>query len=172
MTTSLHIATGLDLPTDAVTETFAILAKRGAGKSNAAVVMAEAMYDAGLPWVAIDPKGDWWGVRSSGDGRGEGLPVLVLGGQHGDVPLEPTAGRLVANLIVEQRLTCVVDVSVMSKADARRFLADFAERLYQANTDPLHVFAEEAHEYIPHHLDAGGYDRGCRIHDPDQEAPC
>jgi hypothetical protein len=117
--------------------------------------MAEQMHDAGLPWVAIDPKGDWWGIRSSGDGKGPGLPVLVLGGQHGDVPLEPTAGRLVADLIVEQRLTAVVDVSLMSKADMRRFLADFAERLYQRNTEPLHVFAEEAHEYIPQRVTAG-----------------
>ena len=152
---TLRISDALTLPDDAVTETFALLAKRGAGKSNAAVVMAEAMFDAGLPWVAIDPKGDWWGIRSSGDGKGPGLPVLVLGGQHADVPLEPAAGRLVANLIVEQRLTAVLDVSMMSKSDMRRFLADFAERLYQRNTEPLHVFAEEAHEYIPQRVDAG-----------------
>jgi hypothetical protein len=46
-----------------VTETLAILAKRGTGKSNAAVVFAELMFDGGFPWVAIDPKGDWWGTR-------------------------------------------------------------------------------------------------------------
>jgi Helicase HerA, central domain len=69
----------LGLPLDAVTETFAILAVRGAGKYNAAVVMAEEMYRAGLPWVAIDPKGDWWGgqVLSGGERfrtRGAGIP--------------------------------------------------------------------------------------------------
>lgn len=153
--TALKISTQLSLPLDAVTETFALLAKRGAGKSNAAVVMAEQMYDAGLPWVAVDPKGDWWGVRSDRDGTGPGLPVLVLGGQKGDVPLEPTGGALVADLIATERLTAVVDVSLMSKAEARRFLADFAERLYKANTEPLHVFAEEAHEYIPQRVTAG-----------------
>jgi hypothetical protein len=152
---TLEISKDLSLPLQAVTETFALLAKRGAGKSNAAVVMAEQMYDAGLPWVAVDPKGDWWGVRSDQSGTGPGLPVLVLGGQHGDVPLEPTAGTLVADLIAGERLTAVVDVSLMSKADARRFLADFAERLYKANTEPLHVFAEEAHEYIPQRVTAG-----------------
>lgn len=146
---TLHIAPELDLPLDAVTESFAILAKRGAGKSNAAVVMAEEMYDNGLPWVAIDPKGDWWGIRAAGDGKAPGLAVLVFGGLHGDVPLEPTAGKLVADLIVEQRLTCVLDVSEMTKADQRRFLVDFADRLYRRNTEPLHVFCEEADEYIP-----------------------
>jgi hypothetical protein len=149
MTAQLHISPKLSLPLDAVTETFAILAKRRAGKSNAAVVMAEEMYDHGLPWVAIDPKGDWWGVRAAGDGQAPGLSVLVFGGLHGDVPLEPTAGKLVADLVVDQRLTCVLDVSEMSKADQRRFLIDFADRLYRTNREPLHVFCEEADEYIP-----------------------
>jgi hypothetical protein len=146
---TLHISPELDLPLEAITETFAILAKRGAGKSNAAVVMAEEMYDNGLPWVAIDPKGDWWGVRAAGDGKSPGLEVVVFGGQHGDVPLEPTAGNLVADLIVDTRLTCVLDVSEFSKADRRRFLVAFADRLYRRNTEPLHVFCEEADEYIP-----------------------
>jgi hypothetical protein len=145
----LNIAPGFTLPLDAVTETFAILAKRRAGKSNAAVVMAEEMYDHGLPWVAIDPKGDWWGVRAAGDGEAPGLPVVVFGGSHGDAPLEPTGGRYVADLVVDMRLTCVLDVSEMTKADQRRFLIDFADQLYRTNTEPLHVFCEEADEYIP-----------------------
>lgn len=149
MSSTLDVAPELALPLDAVTETFAILAVKRAGKSNAAVVIAERMYDAGIPWVAIDPKGDWWGVRAAGDGKAPGLSVLVFGGLHGDVPLEPTAGRLVADLIVEHRLTCVLDVSEMTGADRRRFLVDFAGRLYKENREPLHVFCEEADEYIP-----------------------
>jgi hypothetical protein len=149
MPARLRISRELSLPLDAVTETFAILAKRRAGKSNAAVVMAEEMYDHGLPWVAIDPKGDWWGVRAAGDGKAAGLSVLVFGGLHGDVPLEPTSGQLVADLVVDQRLTCVLDVSEMNKADQRKFLMDFADRLYRTNREPLHVFCEEADEYIP-----------------------
>jgi hypothetical protein len=149
VTSELKISPSLSLPLQAVTETFAILAVKRAGKSNAAVVMAEEMYDAGVPWVAIDPKGDWWGVRAAGDGQAPGLSVLVFGGLHGDVPLEPTAGRLVADLVAEERVTCVLDVSEMTKADQRRFLTDFADRLYRRNTEPLHVFCEEADEYIP-----------------------
>jgi hypothetical protein len=146
---TLNIGPDFSLPVDAVTSTFGILAKRRVGKSNAAVVMAEEMYDAGLPWVAVDPKGDWWGIRAAGDGKAPGLSVLVFGGEHGDVPLEPTGGRLVADLVVQRRLTCVLDVSAMTKADQRRFLLDFAEQLYAKNREPLHVFCEEADEYIP-----------------------
>lgn len=147
--TEIRLAGDLLLPIEAVTETFAILAKRRVGKSNAAVVMAEQFYDAGLPWVAVDPKGDWWGVRSSSDGRGPGLAIPVFGGDHGDIPLEPGAGAYLADFIADQRLTCVLDVSGFSKADETRFLLPFAERLLKVNRDPLHLFLEECDDYIP-----------------------
>ena len=71
MTGSLRIAEGLALPSDAVTQTFGILAVRGAGKSNTGAVMAEEMARARLPFVVVDPVGSWWGLRSSGDGQGD-----------------------------------------------------------------------------------------------------
>src|SRR5580704_11360785 len=127
----LHVGPGLDLPADAITQSIALLAVRRAGKSNAAAVIAEEMHHAGLPWVAIDPKGDWWGLRSSGDGTGPGLPIPIFGGLHGDLALPPEAGAMVAELIAEQNLTCILDVSEFeSKVQQMRFLADFATRLF------------------------------------------
>lgn len=153
--TTLKLGPRWTLPIEMVTETIGILAVKRSGKSNAAVVMAEELYDAGVPWVAIDPKGDWWGIRAAGDGKSPGLSVLVFGGLHGDVPLEPTSGKLVADLIVNERITCVLDVSEMSKANQRRFLTDFALQLYKKNREPLHVFCEEADEYIPQRVSGG-----------------
>lgn len=147
----------LTLPTNSVSRTFAILAMRGAGKSNAEVVMAEQMYHAGLPWVAIDPKGDWWGIRSSADGKGAGLPIPIFGGLRGDVPLEVGSGSFMAELIFEHNLTCLLDVSQFSKGEQIKFLTDFAERLYrlhQANPQPRHIFMEEAEEYLPQRVPA------------------
>ena len=152
--TRLQIATDFSLPLDAVTETFAILAKRRSGKSNAAAVMAEEMYAAGQHFVTVDAKGDWWGLRAP-HGNQPGLAVVVFGGLHGDVPLEPSSGRVVAELIVEHRLTCVLDVSEMSRGEQRRFLADFAETLYRKNRLPIHVIAEEADTYLPQRVTAG-----------------
>ena len=111
------------------------------------------MYHAALPWVAIDPKGDWWGLRSSKDGTGPGLPVPIFGGLHGDMPLVPEAGKLIADLIYGDNLTCVLDVSEFaSKAAQMRFLADLAERLFRLHgkqPQPRHVFLEEADDFIP-----------------------
>lgn len=140
---------GLRLPADAITQTFGVLAVRGAGKSNLAAVMAEEMFSAGLPFVVIDPVGAWYGLRSAGNGQGPGLSVVILGGKHGDVPLEKAAGAMVADLIVDERLSAVLDVSEFSKTDRIRFLTDLAERLYRRNQDPLHLFLEEADDFIP-----------------------
>ena len=152
----LVLADGLSLPAElAATQTFGILAKRGAGKSNAAAVMAEEMFAAGVPFVVVDPVGAWWGLRSSGDGKSQGLPVPILGGHHGDVPLERGGAELVADLIVDESLSCVLDVSTLeSEAAKRAFLAAFAERLFRqkgrpGKDSPLHLFLEEADDYAP-----------------------
>lgn len=149
MKSVLHIGTDLSLPLDCITQTFGILAVRGAGKSNLAAAMAEEMYTAKLPFVVIDPVGSWFGLRSSGDGKGAGLEIPIFGGRHGDVPLERGAGVLLADLIAAQRMTCVLDVSEFSEGDKIKFLIDFAERLYRKNTEPLHLFLEEADDYAP-----------------------
>lgn len=149
----LKVAPGLSLPLDAVTQSIALLAVRRAGKSNAAAVIAEEMFGAGLPWVAIDPKGDWWGLRSSRDGTGPGLHVPIFGGLHGDMPLAPEAGKLIAELIAEENLTCVLDVSEFaSKAAQMRFLADLGEHLFRLHgkqPQPRHLFLEEADDFVP-----------------------
>lgn len=145
----IELAEGLQLPLETVTSTIAILANRGGGKSACAHLLVERMYDAGLPVVVIDVKGDWWGIRSSADGQGPGLPFVIFGGDHGDVPLEPTAGELLADLIVDERIPSVLDLSHMSKSSARRFATSFAERLYHRNRDPLMVVVEEADVLIP-----------------------
>ena len=146
----LRLGKKFTIPEEAITETFGILAARGAGKSNTAAVMAEEMYTADLPFVVIDPVGSWWGLRSSKTGSGPGLEIALFGGKRGDVPLERTGGRLVADIVVDQRLSCILDLTQFdSEAAKKQFLLDFARRLYQRNELPLHLFLEEADDYIP-----------------------
>lgn len=149
----LHISPDIALPFDSVTQTFAILAKRRVGKTYTASVMAEEMAKAGLPFVALDPTGAWWGLRASADGKREGLPVVIIGGSHGDLPLEATAGKVIAELVVEHPGFYVLDLSeTESDAQQDRFATDFATRLYrlkEKNRDPLHLFIDEADAFAP-----------------------
>jgi len=155
-TDGLTLGPGLVLPHEAVTETFAILAKRGAGKTYTAAVLVEEMMGAGLPVVIVDPVGVWWGLRSSADGTAEGLPVVIFGGDHADLPLAETAGVLLADLVVDERVPAVLDLSALSKGASRRFMTDFTERLYHRNRDPLHLVLDEADAFAPQRTDPGG----------------
>lgn len=156
MSKGLRIASNLILPLDAVTEVFGILARRGSGKTYTAKVMAEEMIAAGAQVGAIDPVGVWWGLRSSADGNGEGLPVVIFGGDHADVPLDPATGEQIANLVVEHDFNFVLDLSLLRKGEQRHFLTDFFETLYRRNRDPLHLMLDEADAYAPQRPVKGG----------------
>lgn len=150
----LNITPALKLPLDAVTDTFAILAVRGVGKTHTASVMAEEMLKAGQPIVAYDPTGAWWGLKSSADGKRPGFPVVVFGGEHADVPLEETAGATIATTIVEKRIPAILDCLLMRKAARIRFMTDFCETLYHKNREALHLFLDEAHTVAPQNIRA------------------
>lgn len=145
----LRIAKNLELPDEAVTQTFAILAKRGVGKTYTASVMVEEMLKNKLPVVVLDPIGVWWGLRSSADGKGPGLPIIIAGGDHSDIPITPDNGTIMANLIVDQRLSVVIDFSHFRKGEQIKFVTDFAETLYHRNRDPLHLVVDEADAFAP-----------------------
>jgi hypothetical protein len=145
----LRLAKDFALPQEAVTETFAIIAKRGVGKTYTAAVMTEELLKAGLPVVVIDPIGVWWGLRASADGKHEGLPIIVLGGDHGDAPLEEHAGEIIAAMIVEDRLSLVIDLSLFRKGQQVRFMTDFCEALYRKNRQALHLVMDEADAFAP-----------------------
>jgi hypothetical protein len=77
------------------------------------------LTNGGLPFVVIDPTGAWYGLRSSADGRSEGIPVIIIGGSHGDLPLEPTAGKTVADLVVDHPGYYVIDPSQIETLSRR-----------------------------------------------------
>lgn len=153
MARSLRIAADLALPVDVVTQPIAILARRGAGKTYTASVLVEEVVGAKVPVVVLDPTGAWWGLRSSADGHAPGLPVVIFGGEQGDVPLEETAGHVIADVVLEHPGAYVVDLSGFpSKRAEQRFAGDFLERLYRAKrreTGPLLVVVDEADVFAP-----------------------
>jgi hypothetical protein len=137
------------IPINAATKTFAILAKRGAGKTYTAGVMAEEFSKNPIPFVVFDPIDVWWGLRLSADGKGKGLPIVVFGLDHADIPLTRDMGRQIAQAIVQENISCVISTFGMPKAAMRHLIAEFADELLNINNTPRHVFIEEAHEFVP-----------------------
>lgn len=151
----LKLAPELSLPVDSVTQTFAILAKRRSGKSFTARRFAEELLLAHQQVVMLDPKGDQWGIRSSADGKLPGFPVIILGGEHGDLPLEVNAGEVVAKLVVHEQASILLDLSDLRKGEVARFMGGehgrlgFLEALYRFKAheqyrSPVMLIVDEA----------------------------
>lgn len=148
-----HLAANLELPTEAVTQTFALLGRRGSGKTNTAVDLAEEMIAGGFPIVILDPVGVWWGLRSH-------FGVARLGGEHADIPLDQASGKVVAEFVVADRVPVLLDVSQFGEGAMKRFVGEFLQRLYEINREALHVFIDEADEFAPQ-TDLGGNTAAC-----------
>ncbi len=150
----LLIAKLLSLPTDVVTQVEVIIAKRRVGKSYTMRRITEQLLKAKQQVVIVDPKGDQWGIRSSADGKKPGFPVLILGGEHGDLPLEASGGELVAKLVVEERVSILLDLSQFRKYEVAKFMTDFLENLYRLKAQekfrtPVKLVVDEADAIAP-----------------------
>lgn len=149
---TIKIAQELELPLDGITQTYAQIGKRGAGKTYLASMIAEQMLDAQAQVIVIDPIGNWWGLRVDQDGKSKGKDIFIIGGTHGDVPLAAEGGKEIAKLLVEKSISVVLDISEFRKNERKRFVTDFAEEFYQLKkTKPsaVHIFLEESQKFVP-----------------------
>jgi hypothetical protein len=150
---TIHLAKGLDLPADeAATQRYALVGLPGMGKSNAAGVLIEALLDHKEQVIVLDPASIHWSFRLEADGKTPAYNIVVMGGDHGDIPLTPTSGKLVAETLAGSNTSAVIDLSDFTIGDQRRFVTDFAEAFFHAkkrNRSPVMVVLEEAHEFIP-----------------------
>jgi hypothetical protein len=149
MSDSFKISHELSLPVESVTWVIALLAKRGAGKTYDAGDLAEEMLKHQVPIVVLDGMGTWWGLRVGKDGTGPGLPIVVFGGDHADLPLVPEKAKQIANAIVQANISAVIDISVFSRNVSRRIVTDFLNELYQINRARRCVFIEETDLWAP-----------------------
>lgn len=150
---TIDLAPGLHLPADeAVSQKYAFIGRSGSGKSYTAGKLVECLLDAGAQVVVVDPVGIHYGLRLAADGKSPGVQVPIFGGQHGDIPLEATAGAVVADLVASRSASLILDVSEFSGGEQRRFVADFAEHLLHGkkrHRSPVLVVWEESQEFIP-----------------------
>jgi DNA helicase HerA-like ATPase len=146
------------LPLDAQTQTLIIYGGKGMGKSSCATVLAEELSAAHLKFSVIDPMGVLYGLKHAADPSGPGLDVLLLGGLHGDIPIEPTAGAVVADLVVDENVSTVIDISrrpngtMWGVGERIRFVADYLTRLYERQGErmrPLMQLIDECGRFAP-----------------------
>lgn len=145
----------IKIPATAATKTFAILAKRGAGKSYTGAVMAEEFYKVGVPFVVFDPIDVWWGLRFAKDGKGKGLPVVVFGLEHADILLDRDMGKSIAQAVVKENVSVIISTFGMPKVAQRHLITEFSEEILRINNSPRHIFIEEAHEFVPQRIFGG-----------------
>lgn len=139
----------IKLPLNSATKTFALLAKRGAGKSYTAAVMMEEFFKCNIPFIVFDPIDVHWGLRFNINGKDKGLPVVVFGIEHADIKLNREMGRQIAQAVVKDNVSCIISTFGMPKVAQRHLIAEFADEILNINNTPRHIFIEEAHEYVP-----------------------
>lgn len=165
----LQISSDLSLPLDTVTSTVVVYGGKGMGKTNLGGVLVEELSRCGLRWSVLDPMGVWWGIRHSEDGKGNGVECLILGGAHGDIPIEPHGGAIIADLVADETVNVIIDISRKSTGEMWgvgeriRFANDYGKRLFQRQgslvdgkrREPIFQVLDEAARYIPQMVRAG-----------------
>jgi uncharacterized protein len=129
------------------------LGKTGAGKSSALRHLVEWLLDQKKRVVIADVKGDWWGLKSSADGKGAGYGVIAFGDfkeeSASDVPINRSSGAHVAELVAQGNRPCVIGFRGWAPADRTQFWIDFAQTLFARNRGELFLVIDEVHNYAP-----------------------
>lgn len=143
----LKLGEGLQIPIEVAGQAVALVGIRGSGKTNTAGVIAEELLDRGQPIVVLDPTDAWWGLRSD-------YPVFIFGGPHGDLPLNETDGKTLAEFVVQEKVPIILSLRHLRKGAQRRLVMEFCEELYHLKgkpeyREPLTVFIDEAPQFVP-----------------------
>ena len=154
----LRISDDVSLPADAVTQTIVVYGGKGMGKTNFGSVFAEELARNGHRFSLLDPIGVSWGLQYGADGRSPGIDILILGGVHGHLPIDPAAGSLVADFVVDESANVVIDISrkatgqMWGAGEKIRFVTDYCTRLFERQGErcrPLMQIMDEAGRFVP-----------------------
>lgn len=137
------------IPAAALSQHTIVLGKTGAGKSSVLRLLVESQLAKQLPVCILDPKGDWWGIKSSADGKEAGYPLVIFGGEHADVPINAHAGAQVAELYATGNRPCLIDLGGWMPGDRTRFFIDFASTLFRQTRGPRWLVIDEVHNFAP-----------------------
>lgn len=139
----------LPIPAAALKQHVIALGKTGSGKSSKLRVLVEHQLAQDVPVCILDPKGDWWGLKSSADGKSAGFPLVIFGGKHADVPINARAGAAIAELIFTGNRPCIIDLREFGTGERTRFFIDFASTAFKITSGRRTLVIAEAHNFAP-----------------------
>jgi hypothetical protein len=143
----------LCVPENVLDQHLVVLGKTGAGKSSALRHFVEHLLSRGKRVCIVDPKGDWWGLKTSADGKAPGFPVIAFGDfknpKATDVPINERSGKHVAELVATGNRPCVIGFRGWMTSHMVNFWIDFASTLFAANVGELYLVPDEFHNFAP-----------------------
>lgn len=139
----------LPIPAATLDQHIIALGKTGSGKSSKMRVLIEHLLRKRERVTIIDIKGDWWGLKSSADGKHDGFHIVILGGKHADVPLLPGSGRAVAELLNTASFPCLIDLRGWRPSDRAKFYIDFMDTTVEKSEGKRYIMIAEVHNFAP-----------------------
>lgn len=145
---ALRVGTNFKVPLDAwatMGERDAILASSGMGKSYLTGVLIEETLENGGLVCIIDPEGEHFTLA-------ERYPMMIIGGEHGSLPLEEDALDLYVEAMLENRMSAVFDLSEFLDEEQQHLYGLIAEALFvleQKYRTKVRLVVEEAQIYAP-----------------------
>lgn len=152
---ALRVAPLFSVPLDdykATGERDAILASSGMGKSYLCGVLMEETIENNSLLCVIDPEGEHFTLA-------ERYPMLIIGGEQGNLPLEEDAIDLYIDAMLKLGMSAVFDLSDYIDHDQQHLYGVIADALFNAETKyrrKIRLVVEEAQIYAPQKTMGGG----------------
>ncbi|MCA1199175.1 hypothetical protein K9B35_14450 [Sphingomonas sp. R647] len=125
-----------------------IVGATGSGKTVTAKDEVDQLLAQNRHVAIVDPTGVWWGMRADPSGDPNGAQLYIFGGAHGDIAITADQGAAIARIIVEQRVSAIVDLSAIETSkNWRRFMRDFVAELRRKPRGNFHLVMDEADEF-------------------------
>ncbi|MEB3287814.1 MAG: DUF87 domain-containing protein [Vampirovibrionales bacterium] len=151
----LHVGKNFSVPMSLYAQTGerdAILASSGMGKSYLTGVIIEQTLENNGIVLIIDPEGEHFTLA-------ERYPMMIVGGEHGNLPLDEDAVDLYIEAMLEHGISAVFDLSDHVDEDQQHLYGVIAEHLFnleQKYRTKVRLVVEEAQIYAPQRNGLGG----------------